>query len=152
RLAYLGEARLVAGQRDLARSVTERALEHAREHAERGNEARALHLLGKIAAQPDHPDVATAEAHYRTAMTLAADVGTRPLVSHCHFGLGRPAAREDDGGKARWHLMTATAMYREMGMDFWLTQAEAALQTVGAHSRRVGDTPKSVGPTQSRPS
>jgi tetratricopeptide (TPR) repeat protein len=39
RLAYLGEARLVAGERDEAAAVAQRALEHAREHTERGNEA-----------------------------------------------------------------------------------------------------------------
>ena len=29
--------------------------------------------------------------------------------------------------KAEEHLATATAMYREMGMSFWLEKAEAAL-------------------------
>ena len=93
RLVYLGEARLAAGQRDLARTVAQRALEQAREHTERGNEAWALHLLGEIAAQHTPPDVATAEAHYRAAMTLATELGMRPLLAHCHLGLGTLAGR-----------------------------------------------------------
>jgi tetratricopeptide (TPR) repeat protein len=127
RLAHLGQARLVAGQRDEAAAVALRALEHARDHAERGNEAWVLHLLGEIAAQPDHPDVATAEAYYRAAMTLATELGMRPLVAHCHLGLGKLCRSTDDLAKAQEHLTTAATMYREMGMAFWLEKAEAAL-------------------------
>jgi hypothetical protein len=126
RLVYLGEARLAAGQRDLARAVAQRALEQAREHTERGNEAWALHLLGAIAAQHDHPDVATAEAHYRAAMTLATELGMRPLVAHCHLGLGT-LYRRIGSAKTEEHLTTASTMYREMDMGFWLVQVEAGL-------------------------
>jgi transcriptional regulator with AAA-type ATPase domain/tetratricopeptide (TPR) repeat protein len=127
RLAHLGEARLVAGQRDQAAAVARRALECAREQTERGNEAWALHLLGDIAAQHDQPDVTTAEAHYRAAMTLAAELGMRPLVAHCHLGLGELYRRIDDRPTAQEHLMTAATMYREMGMGFWLEKAESVL-------------------------
>src|SRR4029453_19356478 len=104
----------------------QRALEQAREHGERGNEAWALRFLGEIAAQHDRPDVAKAEAHYRAAMTLATELGMLPLVPHCRLGLGRLAARTGEGEKARRHLTTATTMYREMGMDFWLEKVDAA--------------------------
>jgi DNA-binding NtrC family response regulator/tetratricopeptide (TPR) repeat protein len=127
RLAHLGEARLMAGQLDQATAAAHRALEHAREHTERGNEALALHLIGEIAAQHDRPDVTTAEAHYRAAMALASELGMRPLVAHCHLGLGRLAARTGNAGNARQFLTTAATMYREMGMSFWLGKAEAAL-------------------------
>jgi tetratricopeptide (TPR) repeat protein len=140
RLAYLAEARLLAGQRDEAAAVAQRALEHARGHAERGNEARVRHLLGEIAAQPDDPDVANAEAHYRAAVTLATELGMRPLVAHCHLGLGTLAGRTGDSGKAREHLTRAAEMYREMGMDFWLAQAEAVLRSLGSEAMRVEDS------------
>jgi predicted protein tyrosine phosphatase len=117
----------VAGQRDQAAAVARRALECAREQTERGNEAWALHLLGDIAAQHDQPDVTTAEAHYRAAMTLAAELGMRPLVAHCHLGLGELYRRIDDRPTAQEHLMTAATMYREMGMGFWLEKAESVL-------------------------
>ena len=89
RLAYLGEARLAAGQRDLARRSPSVPSSTPVSTRERGNEAWALHLLGEIAAQHDPPDVATAEAHYRAAMALATELGMRPLVAHCHLGLGK---------------------------------------------------------------
>jgi hypothetical protein len=51
----------------------------------------------------------------------------RPLVAHCHLGLGKLCGRTGNRQQAQEHLATATAMYREMGMDFWLEQVEAAL-------------------------
>ena len=33
--------------------------------------------------------------------------------------------------QAQEHLTTATTMYREMGMSFWLEQAEAEIRTLG---------------------
>ena len=35
------------------------------------------------------PDAAQAEAHYQQALALAEELGMRPLVAHCHHGLGR---------------------------------------------------------------
>jgi hypothetical protein len=51
----------------------------------------------------------------------------RPLVAHCHLGLGKLYRRSSDPARAEEHLVIATAMYREMGMNFWLEKAEAAL-------------------------
>ena len=56
--------------------------------------------------------------------TLAVGLGMRPLVAHCHLGLGKLYRRTGKREQAREHLMTATTMYREMDMRFWLEQAE----------------------------
>jgi hypothetical protein len=50
----------------------------------------------------------------------------RPLVAHCHLGLGKLSRRTGQREQAREHLSTATTMYREMDMRYWLEQAEAA--------------------------
>jgi hypothetical protein len=55
----------------------------------------------------------------------------RPLVAHCHLGLGKLTGRTCESGKAHEQLATAAVMYREMGMDFWLKKAEAALERIG---------------------
>jgi hypothetical protein len=52
----------------------------------------------------------------------------RPLVAHCHLGLGKLYRRIGKRDEAREHLTTARTMYREMGMPFWLEQAEAELR------------------------
>jgi lipopolysaccharide biosynthesis regulator YciM len=49
----------------------------------------------------------------------------RPLVAHCHLGLGKLYRRTGEREQAREHLTTATTMYREMDMRFWLEQAKA---------------------------
>jgi hypothetical protein len=44
---------------------------------------------------------------------------------HCHFGLGTLHRRTEKRDHAQEHLVTARTMYREMGMTYWLEQAEA---------------------------
>ena len=51
----------------------------------------------------------------------------RPLIAHCHLGLGTPYRRTGDRAKVEEHLTSATAMYREMGMTFWLDKTKATL-------------------------
>jgi hypothetical protein len=52
----------------------------------------------------------------------------RPVVAHCHLGLGTLYRRTDKRDDAREHLTTATTMYREMDMRFWLEKAEAEMK------------------------
>jgi hypothetical protein len=62
----------------------------------------------------------------RSGTCLANDLGMRPLVAHCHLGLGKVYRRAGDQANAQEHLTTARAMYREMDMGFYLAQAEKA--------------------------
>jgi class 3 adenylate cyclase/tetratricopeptide (TPR) repeat protein len=126
-LAHLGEAYLLAGRPEDALAFAGRGLTLAGERGHRGSEAWTLRLLGEIASHGDPPNVATAEGHYRAAVALASELSMRPLVAHCHLGLGELHRRAGDRTKAEQHLATATSMYREMGMSVWLEQAEAAL-------------------------
>jgi tetratricopeptide (TPR) repeat protein len=119
----LGRAGLLLGRLDEARSLSKCAIESSPCHP--GYVAYALHLLGDIAAHPDRVDSVGAEAHYREALALAQPRGMRPLVAHCHLGLGKLCRRTGKREQAREHLTTATAMYREMDMPFWLKQADA---------------------------
>jgi tetratricopeptide (TPR) repeat protein len=125
-LVQLGEAYLLADQVEDTRACADRAVMLARERGEPGHEAWALHLLGEIASHPDRPDVPAAEAHYGAALALATQLGMRPLVAHCHLGLGKLYRRTGKREEAREHLTIATTMYREMGMAFWLEKAAAA--------------------------
>jgi tetratricopeptide (TPR) repeat protein len=127
----LGEAQVLAGRLEKARILAERALALTREHQERGNQAYALRLLGDIAAQREPPEAALAEDHYRQALTLAEELGMRPLQAHCHLGLGTLYAKTGQREQARTELAAALDLYRAMDMTFWLPQAEAALAQVG---------------------
>jgi hypothetical protein len=73
------------------------------------------------------PDVEKARSVYAEARAIADTLGMRPLVAHCHLGLGKLCRRTGDGAKAAEHLTMAARMYREMDMNFWLEEAEAEL-------------------------
>jgi tetratricopeptide (TPR) repeat protein len=127
---WLGEAYLRAGRLDEAYIQAQRALEFSRAHQERGDEDYALRLLGEVAAQRHPLQGERAEAHYRQALTLAQELGMRPLVAHCHRGLGTLYAATGQAAQARTVLSTAIEMYRGMEMTFWLPQTETALTQV----------------------
>ena len=44
----------------------------------------------------------------------------RPLIAHCHAGLARVYRLTGETVQEQEHLVTATTMYREMGMTYWL--------------------------------
>jgi tetratricopeptide (TPR) repeat protein len=113
-----------------AHALAERALALARDYGERGNEAYALRLLGDIAARREPPERDQATAHYRQALTLAEELGMRPLQAHCHRGLGTLYAATGQREQARTELSTAVALYRAMDMTFWMPATEAALAQV----------------------
>jgi class 3 adenylate cyclase/tetratricopeptide (TPR) repeat protein len=123
----LGEAQMLAGRLEEAHVLAKDVLAHTREHQERGHEAYALRLLGDIAARHESPKRGQAEVHYRQALTLADDLGMRPLVAHCHLGLGTLYLKIGQPEQARADLSAAIALYHAMAMTFWLPQAEAAL-------------------------
>jgi tetratricopeptide (TPR) repeat protein len=116
-----GRACLVLGRFDKARDLAERAVGTSQNQP--GFAAHALHLLGDLASQSRRFDPENSAAHYREALTLAQKHGMRPLIAHCHLGLGKVHSRT---GKAEAHknLATAAAMYREMDMTFWHGQAD----------------------------
>jgi class 3 adenylate cyclase/tetratricopeptide (TPR) repeat protein len=127
RLVWLGEGHLLAGHRREAAAGAERALALARRHAERANEADALWLLGETARRDDPPNLTGAEAAFGQALELATELAMRPLVAHCHLGLGQLHRCAGKREQAQEHLTTATTMYRDMDMRFWLEQAEAEM-------------------------
>jgi class 3 adenylate cyclase/tetratricopeptide (TPR) repeat protein len=128
----LSEAYLLAGRVDEAMELALRALEFSRDHQERGFHAWALRLLGTIAAHRDPPEVEQAESYYHEARALADELGMRPLLAHCHLGLGTLYAKMDQREPARAELSAAVDLYRAMDMTFWLPEAEAVLAQVAA--------------------
>jgi class 3 adenylate cyclase/tetratricopeptide (TPR) repeat protein len=128
----LSEAYLLAGRVQDARALAARALTLAHERRERGIEAWALRLLGEIAACVDPLDIEQAEGRYQQALALAEELGMRPLVAHCHLGLGTLYQNMGRYEQAQGELGTAAEMYRAMEMPFWLEKAEAVLTQVDA--------------------
>jgi hypothetical protein len=49
----------------------------------------------------------------------------RPLIAHCHLGIGRVHRELGQRRSAGEHGDRAAAMYRDMGLAFWLDQTQA---------------------------
>ena len=115
--SYLRFGRLADVERLLPR-----VLETASHFA--ASQAHALHLQGEIAVHPDRWRPEQGEDCYHRALAIAEPRGMRPLVAHCHLGLGRVYRREGDHREALEHVTIAATLYREMDMAYWLEQAE----------------------------
>jgi tetratricopeptide (TPR) repeat protein len=127
-MAYhsLGRAALLLDRVDEARRFAERAI--GCPPSDRGYVIHALHLLGDIATHPDQFDAERAAGHYAKALVLATARGMRPLIAHCHLGLGTVYRRTGNRQQAQEQLANAKAMYREMEMRFWLRKSETEVR------------------------
>jgi tetratricopeptide (TPR) repeat protein len=126
RLHVLGRACLALGRLADAQSLGERAVEaspHQPAYA-----AHAWHLLGDVATNAEHFDFERALGCYHEALVRAEPRGMRPLIAHCYLGIGRVHGRLGERDTAGEHLARAAMMYRDMGLSYWLDQAEAAQQ------------------------
>jgi tetratricopeptide (TPR) repeat protein len=124
---WLSEGCRLGGHAEDAWQHARQALDLARQQKDRGDEVLALHQLGVVYAHAAPLDVVQAEAYYQQALALADELGMRPLVAHCHCGLGTLYTKTGQQEQARAELSTAIEMYRTMEMTFWLPQVEAVL-------------------------
>jgi len=111
-VAWLSEAYLLAGRLEEARQRAAQAVDLACQYTQRGDQARALWLLGESTTRQASPEVEPAAGHYRQAMALAEELGMRPLQAHCHRGLGTLYARQGQRQQARTALAAAIDLYR----------------------------------------
>ncbi len=125
---YAGMTYLSAGRIEEAASHAREGLTLARRLKARAAEAQGLCLAGDIASAGFAKDAA---GYYREAMALAGQLGMRPLVAHCHLGLGKLYRGSDKRHQAQERLTIATTMYRKMDMRFWLVKAEAEMAALG---------------------
>jgi class 3 adenylate cyclase/tetratricopeptide (TPR) repeat protein len=130
RLTWHGQASLMSGDNEKALQFANRALELALQAKERGYQAWVLKLLGDIAAYRERKETEQPARYYREALSLATDLGMRPLIAHCHLSLGELYAQIDQGVKAQKELSTAIDLYRSMEMTAGLHQSESALAKI----------------------
>jgi tetratricopeptide (TPR) repeat protein len=118
-------AYLAAGCPEEARTEIRLGLAAATERNAWGYRATWLRLEAEVLTQRDPGG---ARDRLEEALSLALEMGMHPEVAHCHLGLGKLYRRTGKRQEAQEHLTTATTMYREMDMRFWLEQAEAEMR------------------------
>ena len=124
RVRALAGAYLLDGRLADATRIAQDGLTVARQRCEPVVEGQLLHLLGDIATHRDRFDAESSDDRYREALALAEPRGMRPLIAHCHLGLGKLYRRTGKREQAREQLTTAITMFGEMGMTYWVEQAE----------------------------
>ncbi len=122
-----GEIHLLAGDVPAASHLAEDALKLAINQHERGNVVYARYLLAEIHSLERPIRADAAEKHYHDALTLGTKLGMRPLVARCNAGLGTLRMRLGKPREAERPLITARALYRSMGMHFWLDKLDTDL-------------------------
>jgi cytochrome P450/class 3 adenylate cyclase len=126
-LTNLSEARLAAGRRAEALESAERGLALLRRHRQRFTEPEILRVLGDIHATGDAPNFAKAEASYRQAIGLAAELGLRPVIARSRLQLGMLYGKSGKRVQALEQLRHARELLRELEMRFWEDKADAAI-------------------------
>jgi hypothetical protein len=85
-------------------------------------------LRSEILVRRESVDGTGAATSLERGLALAMELGLRPEIAHCHLGLSRLYRRTGQREQAQEHLTTATTMFREMDMPFWLEQAKAKMR------------------------
>lgn len=122
-LVRLGEAYLRGARIADAERCGRRALLLSRKQGEHGHEAHALRLLAELGLNDPSP-LDESETNFLQALRRAEELDLRPLAAQCHLGLGKRYLQVGQQASAESHLNTAAAMFRELGMQFWLEQAQ----------------------------
>ena len=130
----LAESYLLAGRGDDAAREIERGLGMARANKQRWLEAEGYRIKSEVRSRADAADLAGALADGERAVSIAGEMGLRPLLGRCHLALARLGRRAGEGG-AWQHLERATSLFGEMDMRFWMEQAEAEKRAFGGTSK-----------------
>ena len=79
--------------------------------------------IAAIHADSGPADLETARSAARHALSLADELGVRPLVARGALTLAHVSRRAGATAEADEHLALAAAMFTEMGMNYWLERA-----------------------------
>ncbi|VVJ22669.1 Transcriptional regulator [Amycolatopsis camponoti] len=116
RLRYQrGRAYLDLGQPDAAEAETLRAIELAREAADRRNESAALEQLGR--AWQARGDVDTAITHFTTSLNIEAELGIDRGVANRHRRIADALLQAGRAAEAGPHLAAARQILSTAGDD-----------------------------------
>jgi tetratricopeptide (TPR) repeat protein len=133
RIAWHGQANVIAGRLEEAERLAQRALELSEESNEEGHHAWTLKLLGDIAASQRSPE-SQVELYYREALALSDKLEMIPLQGHAYLALGQFHSRSGNYTRGRNELTRAVDLYKKSGMEFWQVRAEASLRELSPSS------------------
>jgi ATP/maltotriose-dependent transcriptional regulator MalT len=119
---------LAAGNVAAAEAEIDRGLAFTERRNARCYLPMLFRLRSEILVRRESVNFPGAATSLERGLALAMELGLRPEIAHCHLGLSRVYRRTGQREQAPQHLTTATTMFREMDMPFWLAQAEAEMR------------------------
>ena len=123
-LASVAEAHAALGRLAEAADAARLALETFVRMKARGYQGWVLHLLAGIAAREEPVKTAEAGDLYRQALSIAVELGMRPLVGHCHLGLAGLHVRSGDREQAAVAAARARAAFAMLETPALVVAAE----------------------------
>jgi class 3 adenylate cyclase/tetratricopeptide (TPR) repeat protein len=128
-ITFLPLSTLYIGLGDLgnARSCAEKALELAQKEPNKYSEGLSSMHLGLISVMQDKSRLAEAEGYIVRGMNMLNELKIRPWYAQGYLSLGEIYALTGQKEKALENLKKAEAMYREMGMDYWLRRTQKVM-------------------------
>ncbi|UCH48783.1 MAG: AAA family ATPase [Betaproteobacteria bacterium] len=138
-IAVLAEAYLLLGRKSDSLRLAEKMRATARAHPQRAWEAWSLKLLADAYAQDDD-GLEKSEHAFQQALVFAKELGMRPLQAHCHFGLGK-LYKQRHNPQADEEILTAQALYLDMGMTFYAEQTRDWLEPASSNSAKSDGGP-----------
>jgi class 3 adenylate cyclase/tetratricopeptide (TPR) repeat protein len=126
----LGMVHFDSGDLGNAQSCWEEALKSAQTNAEKWMEGISRTCLGRVFGHGKKPQHVTAEEFILEGIEILDELRLRPWSARGHYFLGELYAHTGQKEKALETLKKAEGMFREMGMDFWLTLAQSSLNSL----------------------
>jgi len=125
--SLLGWIHLDLGDLKNARSLAEEALKLSQKNNEKLTEAWAWLLLGTTLGKTEPLQINKAEECVLKGVEIYKEFKIKPHYSIGYLHLGQLYLNAGEKEKAIDNLKKAEGMFREMGMDYWLAQAQEVL-------------------------
>jgi tetratricopeptide (TPR) repeat protein len=116
----MGSIHLDLGDPENAEASMEEALRLSRKNNEKGWEGLALVGIGRVFGMKHPQQTKQAEDCLTKGLSILRDLGMKPNYAQGRMFLGELYMDVGEKVKAMENLKEAEAMFREMGMDYWL--------------------------------
>jgi class 3 adenylate cyclase/tetratricopeptide (TPR) repeat protein len=128
--AFCSLAHFDLGKLEEAGVQAEQALQYSLANNEKAIQGVSKIVLGRVLAKADQRQIKTAEGHLRQGISLLEELGVPPYAGSGYLWLGEVYAESARKEEALTNLKKAEAMFREMGMDYWLGRTRTLLANV----------------------
>ena len=108
----------------------EQALRYSLANNEKSIQGMSRIGLGRVLAKTDPGQIEAAVGHIRQGIGLLEELGLLPWSGLGYLWLGEVYAESGHQEEARENLNKAEALFREMGMDYWLAKAQEGLALI----------------------